>query len=128
MNAWATMRVVAVVAILLAGGATRLTAQAGVIRGRVVRADQPVGLADADVSLGASGFRTSTDPRGSFEFRGVAPGPVELTVRRVGFAPGVVVLQVDGVDVHPGRHRARAGRHHPGPDRHLGHAGPTEPQ
>ena len=97
MNAWATMRVVAVVAILLAGGATRLTAQAGVIRGRVVRADQPVGLADADVSLGASGFRTSTDPRGSFEFRGVVPGPVELTVRRVGFAPRIVVLQVDGV-------------------------------
>ena len=97
MNAWATMRVVAVVAILLAGGATRLTAQAGVIRGRVVRADQPVGLADADVSLGASGVRTSTDPRGSFEFRGVVPGPVELTVRRVGFAPRVVVLQVDGV-------------------------------
>ncbi len=97
MNALATMRVATVVAILLAGGATRLTAQTGVIRGRVVRADQPVGLADADVALVPSGVRTRTDLRGFFELRNVVPGQVELAVRRVGFAPVVVVLQVDGV-------------------------------
>jgi outer membrane receptor protein involved in Fe transport len=64
-----------------------------------MRADQPVGLADAEVSLRASGISTSTDARGSFEFRGVVPGRVELAVRRVGFAPTVVVLQVDSVTI-----------------------------
>lgn len=90
-------RVATIVAILLAGGAARLAAQAGVVRGRVVRADQPTGLSDAELVLGPSGIRTRTDPRGFFEFRGVAPGRVELAVRRVGFAPVMVVLQVDGV-------------------------------
>lgn len=89
------MRAAGVVAILLTGGPTRLAAQAGVIRGRVVRADQPVGLADAEVSLSPSGVRTSTDPQGSFEFRGVIPGQVKLAVRRVGFAPMLVVVRVD---------------------------------
>src|SRR6478672_11244717 len=90
-------RVATIIAILLAAGAARLAAQAGVIRGRVVRADQPVGLADADLVLGPPGVATRTDSRGFFEFRGVAPGRVELAVRRVGFAPVVVVLRVDGV-------------------------------
>jgi iron complex outermembrane receptor protein len=89
--------VATIIAILLAAGAARLAAQAGVIRGRVVRADQPIGLADADLVLGPPGVTTRTDPRGFFEFRGVAPGRVELAVRRVGFAPVVVVLRVDGV-------------------------------
>ena len=94
MNA---IRVAAVVAILVAGGTTCLAAQGGIVRGRVVRADQPVVLADADLELRPSGATTRTDARGSFEFRGVAPGRVEMAVRRVGFAPAVVVLQVDGL-------------------------------
>jgi iron complex outermembrane receptor protein len=90
-------RVATIVAILIAIGAAHLAAQDGVVRGRVVRTDQPVGLADADVALSPSGVGTSTDQRGFFEFRGIVPGRVELTVRRVGFAPATVVLQVDGV-------------------------------
>ncbi len=86
-------------AILLAGAATHLAAQAGVIRGHVVRADRPVGLADADVELRPSGARVRTDARGFFRFAGLPPGRVELAVRRVGFAPAVLVLQVDTVAV-----------------------------
>lgn len=99
LGALATSRAAAVVAILLAGGPTLLAAQGGggIIRGRVVRANQPVGLADADVALGPSGAEARTDPRGFFEFRGVPPGPVELAVRRVGFTPIVIALQVDTV-------------------------------
>lgn len=93
----APAHVAAIIAILLAAGAARLAAQAGVVRGRVVHADQPVGLSDADLVLGPSGVRVRTDPRGFFEFRGVATGPAELAVHRVGFAPVVVVLRVDGV-------------------------------
>ena len=89
--------------ILLAGAAARLTAQAGTIRGHVVRADRPIGLADADLELRPSGARARTDARGFFVFRGLPAGPVELAVRRVGFAPAVVVLQVDTLavtDIH----------------------------
>ena len=84
-------------AILLAGAPARLAAQAGILRGHVVRADWPVGLADADLELRPSGAMTRTDARGFFEFRGVPPGQVEVAVRRVGFAPAVVVLQVDAL-------------------------------
>lgn len=90
-------RVAIIIASLLTAGSARLAAQAGVIRGRVVRADQPVGLADADLVLVPPGVTAHTDPRGFFEFRGVTPGRVELAVRRVGFAPAVLVLQVDAV-------------------------------
>jgi iron complex outermembrane receptor protein len=93
----APIHVATIIAILLAAGSAPLAAQAGVIRGRVVRADQPVGLSDAELVLGPSGVRTRTDLRGFFEFRGVAPGQFELAVRLVGFAPKVVVLQVDSV-------------------------------
>jgi iron complex outermembrane receptor protein len=81
-------------AILLAGAAARLAAQAGIIRGHVLRADWPIGLVDADLELRPSGATTRTDARGLFVFRGVSPGQVEVAVRRVGFAPAVVVLQV----------------------------------
>jgi iron complex outermembrane receptor protein len=91
----AVARIVTTLAILLAGATTRLGAQAGVIRGHVVRADRPVGLADADLELRPTGGRTRTDARGFFELRGVARGQVELAVRRVGFSSAVVVLQVD---------------------------------
>jgi iron complex outermembrane receptor protein len=96
MGLAAPAHVATIIAILLAGGAAHLAAQAGVIRGRVVHADQRVGLSDADVVLSPSGVRARTDPRGWFEFRSVAPGQVELAVRRVGFAPVGVVLQVNG--------------------------------
>ena len=83
--------------MLLAGNAACLAAQAGVVRGRVVRADLPVALSEAELVLSPSGVRTRTDARGFFEFRDVTPGRVEVVVRRVGFGPVVLVLQVDGV-------------------------------
>jgi iron complex outermembrane receptor protein len=88
-------RLAIVVTLLLSGGATRLAAQAGVIRGQVIRADYPVGLAEADLELHPFGARTTTDARGFFTFRRIAPGPVELTVRRLGFRQTVVALEVD---------------------------------
>jgi iron complex outermembrane receptor protein len=89
----------AALAIFLVGVTARLTAQAGIIRGHVVRADWPVGLADAHLELSPSGATTRTDARGFFVFRGISPGQVEVTVRRVGFGPAVVVLQVDTLAV-----------------------------
>ena len=91
------LRVAMVMAILLAGGAVELAGQAGVVRGRVLRADWTIGLADADLELRPSGARTRTDARGFFVFRGVPPGQVEVVVRRPGFAPAVVGLQVDAL-------------------------------
>ena len=86
-------------AILLAAASARLGAQGGVIRGHVVRADRPVGLADAHLELRPLGAKTRTDARGFFVFRGLPPGRVEVAVRRVGFAPTVVALQVDALAV-----------------------------
>lgn len=91
---WATA-----LAILLAAAAAPLSAQGGTIRGRVVRADGPVGLSDAHLELRPSGARTRTDARGFFVFRDVTPGQVEVAVRRVGFGPAVVALQVGALAV-----------------------------
>ena len=93
------IRIAAAVAILLAGTIARLPAQAGTIRGHVVRADGPLGLADADVELRPSLARTRTNARGSFVFRDVAEGPAELAVRRVGYAPATVTVQVGALAV-----------------------------
>src|SRR5688572_20605210 len=86
-------------AIFLVGASGRVAAQTGTIRGHVVRADSPVGLADAYVELPASGARTRTDTRGFFVFRNVAAGEVAVTVGRLGFSPKRVVLQVHPLSV-----------------------------
>ena len=86
-------------AILLVGAAPPLTGQAGVIQGHVVRADSPTGLADAELELQPSGARARSDARGFFVFRDAPSGPVEISVRRVGFAPAVVTLQPDALGV-----------------------------
>jgi iron complex outermembrane recepter protein len=87
--------VTAILTMLLAGTAPYLAAQAGVVRGRVVRADLRVGLSEAEVVLRPSGRSARTDPRGFFELRNVPPGRGDMAVRRVGFTPVVVPLQVD---------------------------------
>jgi iron complex outermembrane receptor protein len=86
-----------ILALLLIGHAPCLAAQTGVVRGRVVRADVPVSLPEAEVVLQPSGVSTRTDARGFFEFRAVAPGPVDVAVRRIGYAPVVVAILVDSV-------------------------------
>lgn len=88
-------RVVFIIAILIAGGAADLAGQAGVVRGRVVRADGPVGLGGAELVLSPSGDTSLTDGRGYFVFRGVAPGRVQLEVRRAGFISATAMLHVD---------------------------------
>jgi iron complex outermembrane receptor protein len=90
-------RLAAVLAILLAAGPQPVASQAGVIRGQVIRADRGVGLPDVDLVLRPSGATTLSDARGSFVFRDVAPGRVELDARRLGFAPATVVLEVDSL-------------------------------
>jgi len=92
-------RVVSMFAIFLVGASGRVAAQTGTIRGHVVRADSPVGLADAYVELPASGARTRTDTRGFFVFRNVAAGEVAVKVGRLGFSPKRVVLQVHPLSV-----------------------------
>ena len=77
----------------------RLAAQTGSVRGHVVRADRPAGLADAYLELRPSGARARTDARGFFVFRDVPVGKAEVAVRRVGFASAIVVIQVDSVAV-----------------------------
>lgn len=91
------IRAAAALVILVVAATSRLAAQTGTIRGHVLRADLPVGLADAHVDLRASGSTTRSDARGFFVFQGIAPGKVELAVRRVGFAPALVVVQVDAL-------------------------------
>src|SRR5687768_12947953 len=93
------IRAAAALAILLAGTSARVNAQTGIIRGHVVRADLPVGLAGAHLELRPAGARTRTDARGFFVFEGISPGQAEVAVRRVGFAPAVVVLQVGALAV-----------------------------
>ena len=90
-------RVALMVATLLAVGTADLAGQAGVLRGRVVRADGPVGLAGAEVVVSPSGVTTRSDAEGYFAFHGVVPGTVELTARRPGFVPGRVTLRVDSL-------------------------------
>ncbi|MDQ3081721.1 MAG: Plug and carboxypeptidase regulatory-like domain-containing protein, partial [Gemmatimonadota bacterium] len=81
-------------AILLTGYAADLTAQAGVVRGRVVRVDEPVGVANAELVLTTSGTRARSDARGYFAFAEVAAGDVEMRVRRPGFVPTAVLVRV----------------------------------
>jgi len=83
-----------VMAALLAGGAGDLAGQAGVVRGRVVRADGPVGLADVEVVLRPPGATTRTDARGWFVFRGIPEGPVEVAARRPGFLSATLAVRV----------------------------------
>ncbi len=85
--------------ILLAGAAPSAGAQAGSLRGHVLRGEGPVGLAEAQIELRPTGLTTRTDGRGLFQFRDVPPGRAELRVRRVGFAPAVVVVQVESLVV-----------------------------
>lgn len=89
---------VGTLAMLLAAASTDLTAQAGVVRGRVVRADASVGVADAELLLRPSGATTRSDPEGHFVFDGVAPGRVEITARRPGFLLARVMLRMDTLD------------------------------
>jgi iron complex outermembrane receptor protein len=88
-------RVAALALILLGTAAAPSPAQRGVLRGHVVRADRPIGLAGADLELRPSGSRTRTDARGFFAFGGLAAGTVDVVVRRVGFTPAVVTVEVD---------------------------------
>jgi iron complex outermembrane receptor protein len=88
------IRVALMVATLLAGGVTDLAGQAGVIRGRVTRADGPIGLADVELVLSPFDATSRTDAHGYFEFSGVTPGRVELAARRPGFVPTSVTLSV----------------------------------
>ncbi|MFL5490709.1 MAG: TonB-dependent receptor domain-containing protein [Gemmatimonadales bacterium] len=93
------IRMALALAILLAGAAPHASAQAGSLRGHVLRGEGPVGLAEAQIELRPTGLSTRTDARGFFQFRDVSPGRVELGVRRVGFAPAVVVVQVESLAV-----------------------------
>lgn len=90
-------RVALLMGVLLAGGAADLVAQAGVVRGRVVRADGPVGLSDAELVLSPSGATTRSDADGYFAFHGIAPGQVEVAARRPGFVPARVTLRSDSL-------------------------------
>lgn len=93
------IRAATALSILLIGATARVNAQSGIIRGHVVRADRPAGLADAYLELRPSGAKTRTDARGFFVFRDIPPGQVEVAVRRVGFAPRIVVFQMDALAV-----------------------------
>lgn len=93
----ALSRFVAVVATLVAANVADLTAQTGVLRGRVVRSDGPVGLAGAELVLRPSGAMAQTDAGGYFAFHGVTPGAVEVTVRRAGFVPGRARVEMDAL-------------------------------
>jgi iron complex outermembrane receptor protein len=72
-----------------------LTAQDGMVRGRVTGADgQP--LARAAVALDGTGFRTLADQTGRYALAGVPAGTYTLRVRLIGYATataGVTVRQ-----------------------------------
>jgi len=93
---WPT-RIATALTILLAGAVARLGAQAGSVRGHVLRGDGRGALGEAQIDLRPGGRSTRTDARGFFQFPDVSPGPVELAVRRVGFAPRVVTVEVKPV-------------------------------
>ena len=92
-------RVATALVILMGGATARLAAQTGTIRGHVVRADRPVGVADAYLELRSLGAKTRTDGRGFFVFRDLPSGQLELAVRRLGYAAAVVVIRVDALAV-----------------------------
>ena len=87
-------RIAILMVTFLAGGAVDLAGQAGSIPGRVVRADERVGLADAELVLSPSGDTTRTDAQGYFVFPAVRTGYVEVAVHRSGFVSASVELQV----------------------------------
>ena len=90
-----SLTAVGILAVLLAGTPIDLAGQAGLVRGRVVRADGAVALADAEVVLSPSGDATRTDALGHFTFQGVAPGQVQVTARQSGYVTASVTLRVD---------------------------------
>jgi hypothetical protein len=69
-------------------------AVSGVIRGRVTRTDS-VPIVGADVWLITVDRHENTDSSGDFRFTGLAPGPLLLEVRRIGFASKRDTVSVD---------------------------------
>lgn len=69
---------IVVVATILAAGTVELSGQTGTVRGRVVRADGPVGVAEVELILRPLGDTIRTDGFRHFVFLDVPPGPVEV--------------------------------------------------
>jgi TonB-dependent SusC/RagA subfamily outer membrane receptor len=74
--------------------ASLLGAQTGVVVGNVT--DRATGLPIAGVAVEIRGTQlgNATDGRGHFVVRGVRPGPVDVTARRLGFRPASQSVQV----------------------------------
>jgi Fe(3+) dicitrate transport protein len=68
--------------------------ETGRISGRILTADDEAPIATATVDLVDRSEATTTDEEGTFQFRGVQPGTVELEVRHVGYETVTRTVQV----------------------------------
>ena len=73
-------------ALVLGPAATRTSAQSVLLRGVITDA-AGAPIEGADVRVIDMPFLATTDEKGEFAFRFLPPGPVVLSVRRVGFLP-----------------------------------------
>src|SRR5882762_9623999 len=71
----------------------RGAAQTGAISGHVADSTGRA-LARATASLTGTGSRASSDERGHFDLRGIAPGTYTLQVRMIGFLPSSTTVSV----------------------------------
>jgi TonB-linked SusC/RagA family outer membrane protein len=75
-----------VLAVALAGSASMAAAQTnGTIRGRVVEASSQRGIPEARVTVTGTTLGAVTNENGEYTITAVTPGPVEVTVRRIGY-------------------------------------------
>jgi len=74
----------------LYAGVPNAAAQTATVRG-FVRDSLGAGVAGAEVLVNGSTLRAVSDAKGAFRIIGLAPGRVELSVRRLGFQPTMVV-------------------------------------
>src|SRR3989441_12863517 len=87
------IRVIACAAQVLLVLASRLAAQAGIVRGRV--ADSAgVALARAAINVAATGFRATSDAQGDYEIRSVPAATYTVRVRLLGYVPQTVRVVV----------------------------------
>lgn len=74
-------------AIAIASTASVVSAQTGVVVGTVTDKGSGQPLAGTTVEIRGTQLGNATDGRGHFVIRGVRPGAVEVTARRLGFRP-----------------------------------------
>lgn len=83
---------------MLCGAPSVLAAQAAVTVTGTVSDSLGAPIADAHIAADGTGIRATTDAKGRFQIANLKPGPLTLTVRRLGFERLTIPLELSADD------------------------------